>query len=63
MAQTRYKSTYPAIHAEAVQAMRGFNALVQRLEAVCYDNLFMRGRSAPLASIEGTQGIHRRCLS
>ena len=47
LAQTRYKSTYPAIHAEAAQAMRGFNALVQRLEAVCYDNLFMRGRSAP----------------
>ena len=47
LANAKYKSTYPKLHHEAEQAMRGFNALVQRLEGVCYDNLFMRSRAAP----------------
>jgi hypothetical protein len=47
LANVKYKTTFPSLHEEAVQAMRGFNALVQRLETVCYDNKFMRSRSAP----------------
>ena len=47
LANPKYKTTYPKLHADAEQAMRGFNALVQRLEGICYDNLFMRSRSAP----------------
>jgi hypothetical protein len=47
LANPKYQKTYPKLHADAVQAMRGFNALVQRLEGLCYDNLFMRSRAAP----------------
>jgi len=47
LANPKYKKTYPKLHLEAEQAMRGFTSLVQRLEGVCYDNLFMRSRAAP----------------
>ena len=47
LSNPKYKKTFPKLHLEAEQAMRGFNSLVQRLEGVCYDNIFMRSRSAP----------------
>jgi hypothetical protein len=45
LAKEKYKTAYPELHGEAKQALRGFNSLVQRLETVCYGNLFMS--SAP----------------
>ena len=47
LANVKYKTAFPTLHVDAVMAVRGFKALVARLETVCQDNLLIRQRSAP----------------